>query len=159
MRITAKRIILLIVCLLGPLGVGLLSSLLSGDMRAAYEALPKPPLAPPGWLFGVVWPILYVLMGVGLYLALTAAARRGQKAGIAAAFCLQLALNFAWSLVFFRAGALWPAAAVILALDIAVVVCITLFTRASKLAGLLMWPYMLWLFFATYLSVAYAFGF
>ena len=151
-----KRIVLLILCLVVPLGLGFLSSLLSGDIRGIYESLNKPPLSPPGWLFGVVWPVLYVLMGVALYLVLDSRNVGGQKRPSIWLFCAQLVLNFAWSIVFFRFGQLWAAVGIIGLMDILVFTCVILFYRIRKPAGLLMIPYLLWILFATYLSISFA---
>lgn len=152
----AKKIGLLVLCIAVPLGLGLLSSLLSGDIRAIYESMDKPPLSPPGWLFGVVWPVLYVLMGVALYLVLASRYERGQKKPAIWLFCVQLVLNFAWSIIFFRFGQLWAAVGIIGLMDILVFTCAVLFYRLRKPAGVLMIPYLLWISFATYLSISFA---
>ena len=85
--------------------VGLLSAFLTRTGTEAYaELLQKPPFSPPGWVFGVVWPILYALMGIGaarVYLSPPSSARsRGLNL-----FVIQLAVNFLWSPIFFNARA------------------------------------------------------
>ena len=73
MKINTK---LLIICLVIPLAVGGLAALLTGGGMDTFETLSKPPLSPPGWLFPVVWTILYILMGVASYLVLTSGKTR-----------------------------------------------------------------------------------
>ena len=62
---------LFIICLVIPLAVGGISALLTGGGMDTFETLNQPPLSPPGWLFPVVWTILYILMGIASYLVLT----------------------------------------------------------------------------------------
>ena len=96
MKIQWKK---LIVCLAVPLAVGGLSALLTRGSMETFEAIAKPPLAPPGWLFPVVWTVLYVLMGIASYLVLTS----GKPNGLALfVYGVQLLLNFFWPLFFFN---------------------------------------------------------
>lgn len=153
----SKKIIALVVCVLLPVGLGFLSSTLSGNIRGSYESMAQPPLSPPGWVFGVVWPILYVLMGVASWLVFTQdGAQRAPKTRALVAYGVQLALNFLWSIVFFGADAMWAAVALIVVLDAAVVLTMVFFSRVSKPATWLLAPYLLWILFATYLAVATA---
>lgn len=134
-------------------GVGLLSGFLAGDSREVYQTLNQPPLAPPGWVFPVAWGILYALMGIaaGLIYLNRGDDRAREQALIY--YGIQLAVNFSWSIVFFRFQALWFAVVIILVLDILVFITQRHFSRISKAAGWLMVPYLLWLLFATYLAV------
>ena len=103
-----------------------------------------------------MWPVLYVLMGISLFLILNDGLPLNQKILPIAAFALQLALNFMWSPVFFRWRMLWPAFALVLALDLAAIITMALFYREHKVAGLLLLPHILWLLFATYLNAGCA---
>lgn len=123
----------------------------SGPGNAWFDSLDKPALFPPPATFGVVWSVLYVLMGIALTLLVTARGARGRGAAIAA-FLVQLALNLAWSPVFFGAHRIAAALAVIAALDVAVIVTIALAWRVRTLAALLLVPYLAWVLFATVLN-------
>lgn len=133
--------------------LGALSSRLSGSGTdsAWFSALELPSIYPPGWLFGVVWPILYALMGFAL--AVIAAAKGARGRGVAVlAFVIQLVINLAWSPMFFGSHQITGALILILLLDLAVLVTIVLFWRIRRLAGLLMLPYLAWILFATLLT-------
>lgn len=122
-----------------------------GGNSAWFASLEKPAINPPSYLFGIVWPILYVLMGFALALVLSAWGARGRTAAIAA-FAVQFALNLAWSPTFFAAQQIEYALYVIVAMDIAVFITIALFWRVRMLAGILLLPYLAWILFATVLN-------
>lgn len=123
----------------------------SGEGNPWFDSLVKPSLYPPSQVFGIAWTILYVLMGVAFALVLSA---RGAwwRGRAAIAFLVQLALNLAWSPVFFGLHQITAALAVIVALDIAVAVTIWLFWKVRPLAAWLLLPYMAWILFATALN-------
>ena len=131
---------------------GLLAGLLSRNAVKLYEQMAlKPALSPPGWLFPVVWTLLYLLMGVGAArIALT-----GGEAGRTNAlrvFYAQLAVNFIWPLLFFNASA-YGAAFVCLVALWGLIVWMTLsFRELDRPAALLQIPYLLWVAFAGYLN-------
>jgi len=126
----------------------------SGPGNPWFDALAKPGLYPPPATFGIVWTILYVLMGISL--AMVCAARGARGRGLAVAvFAVQFALNLAWSPVFFGAHQITTALILIGVLDLAVLVTIVLFARIRPLAGLLLVPYLAWICFATYLNFAF----
>lgn len=116
-----------------------------------FETLAKPSFNPPNYLFGIVWPILYVLMGLALALVLSAWGARYRTAAIVA-FVVQLAINLAWSPTFFALQRIDWALAVIAVLDVAVIVTMVLFWRVRRLAAWLMVPYLAWILFATALN-------
>ena len=123
----------------------------SGYGNAWFDALEKPAIMPPGWVFGLAWTILYVLLGLALALVLHARGARGRGLAIAL-FAFQLLLNFAWSPIFFAyhevAAAFWTILSMIL-LSAAVAI---LFWRIRRSAALLMLPYIAWLGFAALLT-------
>jgi tryptophan-rich sensory protein len=123
----------------------------SGPENPWFAALVKPAIYPPPQVFPIAWGVLYVL--IGLAAALVAAAW-GAKARAAALvfFVIQLALNLAWSPVFFLFHELRYALYVIAALDFAVLITLALFWRVRWLAGVLLLPYLAWLGFATFLA-------
>ena len=145
----------LIIYLTIPLAVGGLAALLSGGM-GTYKDLNQPPLSPPGWVFPIVWSILYLLMGYASYRILTSGADRDTIRKALTFYFIQLVLNFLWPLVFF--GLQWYFAAFILLLVLWVFIYLTMFTfgKIDDTAGNLLIPYLLWVTFAGYLNVGVA---
>lgn len=136
--------------------LGLISGRLaqSGPENPWFAALVKPSVYPPPATFGIVWTVLYVLMGVALANVLAARGARGR--GIAAiAFVVQFAFNLAWSPVFFAGHNMSGGLIVIALLDLALIVTIALFWRVRHEAALMLVPYLLWVLFATYLNFAF----
>jgi benzodiazapine receptor len=123
----------------------------SGANNAWFMGLEKPSLYPPPATFGIVWSILYLLMGVALAMVVTArgAAGRGLAIGV---FALQFVLNLAWSPVFFGMHLLVPALYLLVAIDLAVLVTVWLFWKVRPLAAYLLLPYLAWVLFATALN-------
>jgi tryptophan-rich sensory protein len=144
-----------LVCVPVVLLLGILSGTMSGSGadQAWFAALRKPAGYPPPATFGLVWSVLYILMGVALAMVLAAAGARG-RGPAALAFAVQLAINLAWSPLFFGAHRITWALADILLLDLAVVVTILLFARIRPRAAWLLAPYLAWILFATYLNFA-----
>lgn len=134
--------------------VGMLSGLLSGSNSGeVYSQLIQPPLAPPSWLFGIVWPILYILMGVAAYLIYISPAIRGDKEVSLFYYGAQLFVNFTWSIVFFRFQAYGLAVLILAFLLVLVTFTMIYFFEINRLAALLLVPYYLWLIFAYYLNI------
>ena len=123
----------------------------SGYSNAWFAALDKPSFMPPGWMFGVVWTTLYVLMGVALALVWTARPMP-KRAGAIGLFFVQLVVNFAWSPIFFGARMIDIGLLTILLLFILAAVTAWRFARIRTLAGLLLVPYLAWLCVATALN-------
>ena len=147
MRVNWKKLLLYTAI---PLAVGGLSALLSGNMSAAYMDYVRPPLSPPGWVFAVVWPILYALMGYASYLVVEAP---GDKKKPLTLYAVQLAVNFLWSIVFFRFGSVGGALILLTLLWGLVLLTIRSFADVSEKASDLLIPYILWLSFALYLNL------
>ena len=142
-----------LVCIPGVLLLGFLSGRAagSGPQNPWFAALVKPELYPPPQAFGIVWTVLYVMMGLAL--AMVVAARGARGRGIAVAvFFVQLALNLAWSPLFFLFHQITNALVLIGVLDLAVVITIVLFHRVRPAAALLLVPYLAWIAFATLLN-------
>lgn len=148
MKIEWKK---LIICIAIPLAVGGLSAFLTQDSMEAFGALNKPPLSPPGWLFPVVWTILYVLMGIASYLVLTS--QKPNRTALTA-YAVQLAFNFTWSIIFFNLELYLFAFIWLVLLWLLILLTTVLFYNISKPAGYLMIPYLLWVTFAGYLNLA-----
>lgn len=146
----------LLICIAIPLAAGGVSALISMGGMQTYNAFVQPPLAPPGWLFPVVWTVLYILMGVASYLVYTAEAPNVQIEGALKVYALQLFFNFCWSIIFFGFGLYWFALIWLLALWALIIWCIVLFSRISNTAAYLMIPYLVWVTFAAYLNAGVA---
>ncbi len=144
----------LVVCILIPLLAGGLSGWLTRGSMGAYGAMVKPPLAPPGWLFPVVWTVLFILMGVASYLVLTSGGSEEKIMRAICVYALQLAVNFFWSILFFTLSLCTAAFLWLILLWVLVLVTTVRFCRLSKTAGHLMIPYVLWVTFAAYLNLA-----
>ena len=137
-----------------PLIVGGLSALITSENMNLYSKIETPPLSPPGWIFPVVWTILYTLMGVSFYLVWNSNAAIFEKKQAFWVYAIQLFLNFIWSPIFFNMRAYLIAFIVLLALWGFVLAMIIKFYKISKLAGILQIPYLIWLTFAGYLNLA-----
>ncbi|RKD30711.1 TspO/MBR family protein [Lacrimispora algidixylanolytica] len=145
----------LIVFILIPLAVGLVSGILSKNSMTMYNSLNQPALSPPGWIFPVVWTILYILMGVSSYLIATSPSLKKQEALLL--YAIQLFLNFIWSPIFFGLGNYFLAFLVLVLLWYVIVKMIRAFFRIDPTAALLQIPYLLWITFAGYLNLAIIF--
>ncbi len=135
---------------------GAISALLSGGFGDFYDQFTPPPLLPPSWLFPVVWTILYAVMGFSAYLIYSSDADKDEKNKCLKIYWTQLAVNFSWSIVFFRFKNLWAAVAVILILLALIIAMIRCFSKISPLAAKINIPYLIWVAFATYLTIATA---
>ena len=137
----------------GILLLGTLSGTLSGagEGNPWFDALAKPDFMPPGWVFGAAWTILYILIGLSLAMVLHARGAKGRQRALIL-FALQLALNFAWSPVFFALHRVGPALSVIAAMIVATVIMIFVIWRIRVGAALLLYPYLGWLMFASVLN-------
>lgn len=131
------------------LAAGGLSALLSGGFDT-YKLMEKPPFSPPGWVFPIVWSVLYILMAVA---AVTVAESNDLDKTVGVKlFIAQLVINLIWPIIFFRFSAAKLALFWLLALIVLVILTIRSFFSVSKRAGWLMIPYILWLFAAFYLN-------
>ena len=143
----------LIKSVLIPLLVGGLAALLTSKSMSTFNSFDKPPLSPPGWLFPVVWTILYTLMGVSAYIIIESNSSPLDKAKALAIYTYQLAVNFLWSIFFFNFewylfSFLW-----IILLWILVFMMIRNFYKINRTAAYLNVPYLLWITFAAYLNL------
>lgn len=142
----------LAVCVIIPLLVGGVASLLTGNAMGQFSQIQQPPLAPPGWLFPIVWTILYILMGVSSYLISEADASTEQKTRALIIYAAQLAVNFLWPIFFFNLEWYLFSFFWLLLLWVLVAVMILEFSKISELATKLNVPYLIWLTFAGYLN-------
>lgn len=147
MKIQWKKLIL---CLIIPLAVGGLSALLTQNGMKSFETLTKPPFSPPGWLFPIVWTILYLLMGFTSYLVLISG--KQSTLGILA-YSAQLFFNFLWSIYFFNQEMYLFSFIWLVVLWLLILATTILFYRNTKTAGYMLIPYLLWVAFAGYLNL------
>ncbi len=165
--------------ILGTLLVGAGASIFTEpSIPTWYAGLIHPSIAPPNWVFAPVWTTLYIMMAVaawrvwkvtGLFSPARAAhagempvagsrASEGQRGRVSLelwAWSIQLALNFAWSAIFFSLHRIGAALVEIILLDLAILYTAALFFRRDRIAGALMLPYLAWTVFATGLTHAF----
>ncbi len=147
---------ILIGFIIGIEGLGGLSSLTAGNVRGHYQSLNLPSFSPPGVIFGIVWPALYLLVAISGYLVFMAYRQRKISVAPMVWYALQLVINFFWLIVFFSWELYWTASLMILIMDILVIMCIIRFYLVSRLASWAMVPNLAWILFATYLSFGVA---
>lgn len=123
----------------------------SGGNNFWFAGLEKPAIYPPPATFGIVWTVLYLLMGVALAMVVTARGAPGRGLAIGV-FVVQFLLNLAWSPVFFGMQLLVPGFYLLLAIDVAVLLTVVLFYRVRPLAAWLLVPYLAWVLFAAVLN-------
>ena len=144
----------LLIWIVGAELFGAVSALIGGNFGGFYDTLTSPPLAPPGWLFPVMWAIIYGLLGASAYLIFRVSGSNDETS--IKLFALQLILNFGWSIIFFRLHFLWIAAVTLVALTIVVGLMVLDFYRKRKLAGIMNLLYLFWCMFACYLNIGIA---
>ncbi len=149
------RVFRLLISIAIPLLAAIIGSLFTvSALSGWYGSLAKPFFNPPNWLFAPVWTALYIMMGVALYYVWESAADRYQKQAAVTLFFVQLAVNVLWSILFF--GLKLPLLAVfeIIILWLLIALTISAFGRINKLSAILLWPYLAWVTFATFLNAA-----
>ena len=141
-------------CILLTLLIGGVSGFLTvGGVANWYATLHKPFFNPPNYLFGPVWTLLYLLMGVSYYMILKQPASAARRKAILI-FYAQLALNFFWSIIFFNLHFIGSALADIILMWLMILLMIVSFYPLNKAASLIQLPYLAWVSFATALNVA-----
>lgn len=147
-----KRRILFLLCVLIPLGVGFFSGILTRDKMTLFQSLNKPPLTPPGYIFPIVWAILYLMMGISSYIAIVNSDDLHQAILITIPFVFQLALNFFWSFLFFNLQSYDGAFACLILLLLMLLRTMMLFYTTAPISSYLLTPYFFWVVFAGYLN-------
>lgn len=146
--ISALKVILL------PVLVGALSGVLISGNTDIYDVLIKPPFSLPGNLFGVVWSVLFLLMGIALYLYSNSDVSDSEKKEGKMLFYVQLLLNFFWPILFFNAGQRFLAFLLLIVLFVFIILTTLKFYRARPVSGILLIPYLLYTAYAGYLNFA-----
>ena len=157
MIISVKQIKRFLISILIPLLVGYSSSKISEyiaglNTSTYYTQLIKPGFAPPGFIFPIVWTILYTLMGISSYLIMKEGYDLYKTKDAMFYYWLQLALNFIWSILFFGLDLRFASLVTIVILIIVLCVMIYKFYKINKAAGLINLPYLIWLLYALLLN-------
>ena len=139
----------LIISILIPLTVGTMSALFSGNM-SSYSILNKPAFSPPGFIFPVVWTILYILMGASSYIVYFSNSSNKSKALLL--YCIQLFFNFCWSIIFFGLDLFLFAFIWLIALIFIIIIMIRQFLIVNPLSAYLQIPSLIGCIFAAYLN-------
>ena len=133
------------------LGLGTASGLSSvGGEDSWYQDLVRPPGTPPPWVFGPVWSVLYLMMGVAVGRLIQRKAKQATWV-----FCMQFVLNLLWTPVFFGMQQIAAALALICAIWLGVVATIALARKSDKISVALLVPYWLWISYASYLNAGF----
>jgi tryptophan-rich sensory protein len=137
----------LFLCILITEGTGILGSIFTASSVKSWYItdIVKSPLNPPSWVFAPVWTLLFLLMGIALYLV-------WNKKNNLFWFWVQLILNLFWSVLFFGLRSPTLAFYEILVLWVAILMTIIKFRQYNKTASILLWPYLAWVSFASYLT-------
>lgn len=148
-RNMSKLIFSLVLCQL----VGIIGGLFTAaSVRTWYLTLNKPPFNPPNWIFGPMWITLYLLMGIAFFMVWTTDSPGKAKQIAMIFFFIQLAINMAWSFLFFYLKSPILGLIDIIALLVFILLTIWKFFPVNRAAGYLMLPYLLWVGFAAILN-------
>ena len=153
----ASKVLKFIVALALPLSIGAISGFFtSAAIPNWYADLNRPSISPPNAVFGPVWTMLYILMGVSFYI-IWCQPKSKQRKNALKIFFIQLVLNFAWSFIFFYFNQIGLAFIEIILLWTSILLMIKAFYQLKPVAAYLNIPYLLWVSFATVLNGAYFF--
>ncbi len=154
---SVQNIFKLAASLLLPLSVGALAGMFTSQaVPTWYATLNRPSFSPPNWIFGPVWTILYVLLGISFFLIWKQETAKARDLAIKV-FLIQMLLNFAWSFLFFYFNLIGAALIEIILLWISIALMIYLFYKIKPFAAYLNIPYLLWVSFAAILNAGYYF--
>lgn len=149
-----KKITELLIFIVSAELVGALSAMLTGDFMQSYNNLAKPSLSPPGFVFPIVWGILYALMGTSAFLIFSSNKPLSKRNTALTIYSAQLLINFLWSIIYFRFNSPLIALIDIIILGLLVIMMIMNFYKIRYISAFLNIPYILWIIFAVYLNVA-----
>lgn len=150
-----KKAKIYILSILLALTVGGLSALATANNMNIYDKINMPPLSPPGWLFPVVWSILYILMGISAAIIFTSDSPKKDDALFV--YAVSLVLNFSWSIFFFNMQSFIISFIILVALWLSIIITMIKYYPINKTAAWLQLPYLLWVTFAGYLNLAIIF--
>lgn len=133
-----------------PVVIGFIIDLITNS-SIDYTIINRPKISPPGWIFPVVWTILYILMGISYGLLIE---NKKNDLKTKSIYIAQLFLNYSWSIIFFTLKLRFLAIIWIILLVISIIIMIAIFFKRNKMSGILQIPYLLWCLFATYLTIS-----
>ncbi len=154
MKIDFKKVGKIVLAIAIPLLIGGLSALITMNSMNLFDTITKPPLAPPKWLFPLVWAILYIMMGISSYLLFKANSEESRETLVL--YGVQLFFNFWWSIIFFNFKAYWFAVIWLLIMCIIILNLVVKSKKINEEAFWLLLPYLLWCIFALYLNFSIA---
>lgn len=152
MVISLKNIKQIVLSILIPLGVGFLSSYITMYAMRDYQSLIKPLYAPKSYIFGIIWPILYILMGIASYRVFNSKGNEKKIKNALLFYIAQLFLNFIWPIIYFSLKMRFAALIEIIILFIFIIITTIKFLKLDKIAGYLMMPYLIWVMYAIILN-------
>jgi translocator protein len=145
----------LVIAILIPLALGAIAGRFTAQaVPDWFASLNRPSFSPPNWIFGPVWTVLYILLGISLFLIWKQIPSK-QRNNALWIFSLQMFLNFIWSFVFFYFHQIGLALIVIIGLWISIIFMLISFYKIKPLAAYLNMPYLLWVTFASVLNAGY----
>ena len=133
-----------------PVVIGFIIGLITNS-SIDYTIINRPKISPPGWIFPVVWTILYILMGISYGLLIE---NKKNDLKTKSIYIAQLFLNYSWSIIFFTLKLRFLSIICIILLLISIIIMIAIFFKRNKMSGILQIPYLLWCLFATYLTIS-----
>lgn len=139
----------LVISIIIPIVFGILSSVFSGNFNT-YQEISKPKFAPPGFIFPIVWFILFIFMGISSYLIYKSNSYDKEKSLLI--YNIQLIVNFFWSIIFFRLKNYFLAFIWIILLLVLIIIMFSRFYKINKISAYLQIPYIIWVVFATILT-------
>ena len=150
----SSNIVKLVISLIITVGLGSLGGIFTiSEIPNWYAGLQKPSFNPPNWLFGPVWTLLYILMGISVYLIWKQPVSTERNTGLIL-FVIQFVLNFCWSIIFFKQHQLGWALVEIIVMWVFILLTIIWFGKMSSTASWLLVPYISWVSFAALLNAA-----
>jgi translocator protein len=148
-----KKLFIFSGCILLCLGAGLIGTIFTTPAIGSWYAyLHQPIFSPPNWIFAPVWTLLYILMGIALFLVYEKIKTNKLATQGVIVFVIHLFFNFSWSIIFFGAKMIPLAFANIVILWLLIVYLVVVFWRIDKRASVLLWPYLAWVSFASVLN-------
>ena len=144
-----KLVLSILICQLAGITGALFTA---GSVSGWYATLIKPSFNPPDSVFAPVWTVLYLLMGISMFLIWKEGLRNKEVRNAFILFIVQLVFNTLWTIIFFGARSITGGFVIIVILWILILICIFRFLRISKTAGMLLIPYFFWVAFAAVLN-------
>ncbi|MBK1809052.1 tryptophan-rich sensory protein [Clostridium sp. YIM B02505] len=143
----------LLISILITLGGGLIIGFITNNADKQYVNLNKPLFAPPGWVFPIVWSILYILIGIAAYRIYELNKQGKNTKNALVYYSIQLILNFLWPIIFFKLQLYGVAFIELVVLLIFIFITSIKFFKVDRVAGFLMLPYILWSLYASILNL------